>query len=540
MPSTKFRKKCAKCGQVKPDFEFYKYKPIEGQPEKYCDLCRDCLTVNVNNFNPDTFLWILQDFDIPYVPRIWNATRDRAIEKAKGKPLTGYSVIGSYLRNMKLSTWIRKGFKDSESENDMTIENDCNNSGVDDTVSIENQIDENNIEGNEETKNKRFDPRSVGVYDPTPKEPDRNTTDLLKQKEEQYKNGEISKELYEEFVKAMSSTPNPNIIMSKNGKGYATKYTFDPGMLNNTNNPIADLMPEKTEEEKLEEIGLTKEDVEEDINTLTKEDKIYLKNKWGLDYTPNQWINLEQSYNNYIENCEEITQAIKEQVITICKLHLKATEALDSGDMEAFTKLNKAYLDLQKAGKFTEAQNKKDKDENEVTSISQIVEIVEKYGGVIPPYNLDIPQDIIDYEIRDINNYTKNLITNELGFGNMIEEQLNKMRRIQEDAIKQQQEEKKLNEEMEEEINKNFLVDAYEDQKQEDEELYNIEPYDPEVPEDEDTKRIKEELKEYDSLGEDRVDYIDPRQKDFLKYANGQIYQNINHECGNWTNNIGE
>ena len=156
MPSTKFRKKCAKCGQVKPDFEFYKYKPIEGQPEKYCDLCRDCLTVNVNNFNPDTFLWILQDFDIPYVPRIWNATRDRAIEKAKGKPLTGYSVIGSYLRNMKLSTWIRKGFKDSESENDMTIENDCNNSGVDDTVSIENQIDENNIEGNEETKNKKI------------------------------------------------------------------------------------------------------------------------------------------------------------------------------------------------------------------------------------------------------------------------------------------------------------------------------------------------------------------------------------------------
>lgn len=76
------------------------------------DLCKACLTMHIDNFNPETFLWILEDMDVPYVPEEWNVLRDRA--KAKNKNLTGMSVFGKYLSKMKLKQWKDFGWADSE------------------------------------------------------------------------------------------------------------------------------------------------------------------------------------------------------------------------------------------------------------------------------------------------------------------------------------------------------------------------------------------------------------------------------------------
>ena len=55
---------CKKCNKIlREDTNFYKHR--SGQ---YCDLCKSCLTMHIDNFNPDTFLWILQDLDYPYIP----------------------------------------------------------------------------------------------------------------------------------------------------------------------------------------------------------------------------------------------------------------------------------------------------------------------------------------------------------------------------------------------------------------------------------------------------------------------------------------
>jgi len=40
-------------------------------------MCKDCLTMHVDNFNPETFTWILEKADFPYVPAEWNAIRDK-------------------------------------------------------------------------------------------------------------------------------------------------------------------------------------------------------------------------------------------------------------------------------------------------------------------------------------------------------------------------------------------------------------------------------------------------------------------------------
>ena len=102
------RKICANCNREMEDTKFYTYKNGEK-----VDKCKSCLTLHVDNFKPETFLWILQMLDIPYIPEEWNVLRDRAYAKNPQK-MNGMSVIGKYISKMKLKQWKDYGWKDSE------------------------------------------------------------------------------------------------------------------------------------------------------------------------------------------------------------------------------------------------------------------------------------------------------------------------------------------------------------------------------------------------------------------------------------------
>ena len=100
------KKTCQKCGRTMEDLKFYSYRNGEKT-----QMCKQCLTMHVDNFDPDTFLWILQKLDVPWVPIFWNKIRDREYAK-HGNKLKGTSVIGKYLSQVKLKqykeyTWAR-------------------------------------------------------------------------------------------------------------------------------------------------------------------------------------------------------------------------------------------------------------------------------------------------------------------------------------------------------------------------------------------------------------------------------------------------
>ena len=96
MPEQRF---CAKCRKTMADSNFYTYK--DGTK---CELCKACLTMHINNWDPDTFLWLLEKFDIPYIESEWNTLRDRAYQKDPYK-MTGMSVFGKYLSKLKLKQY---------------------------------------------------------------------------------------------------------------------------------------------------------------------------------------------------------------------------------------------------------------------------------------------------------------------------------------------------------------------------------------------------------------------------------------------------
>ena len=62
--------------------------------------------MHIDNFNPDTFLWILEKMDVPYIPEEWNSLRDKAFAKDPYK-MNGMSVFGKYLSKMRMKQQTR-------------------------------------------------------------------------------------------------------------------------------------------------------------------------------------------------------------------------------------------------------------------------------------------------------------------------------------------------------------------------------------------------------------------------------------------------
>lgn len=55
---------CSKCGRTRRAAEYFVLKNGE-----YCDMCKDCLCMYIDNQDPETFLWILEKFDVPYIEK---------------------------------------------------------------------------------------------------------------------------------------------------------------------------------------------------------------------------------------------------------------------------------------------------------------------------------------------------------------------------------------------------------------------------------------------------------------------------------------
>ena len=64
---------CEKCGKTMNEKEFYHSKNLEKYPKDgLVNQCKKCMTMFVDNWDPDTYLWILQEADVPYIPDEWN------------------------------------------------------------------------------------------------------------------------------------------------------------------------------------------------------------------------------------------------------------------------------------------------------------------------------------------------------------------------------------------------------------------------------------------------------------------------------------
>lgn len=90
---------CEKCNKTMSAESFYKSNNLDKYPnEGKLHQCKKSLTMHINNWDPETYMWILQECDVPYIPDEWNKLL--AAYGKDRKKLTGMTILGRYLAKM--------------------------------------------------------------------------------------------------------------------------------------------------------------------------------------------------------------------------------------------------------------------------------------------------------------------------------------------------------------------------------------------------------------------------------------------------------
>lgn len=327
---------CEKCNRTMSDDQFYSSNNLDKYPnDGKLNQCKKCITMHVDNWNPDTYLWILQECDVPYIPDEWmKLMANYAKDKSK---VTGMTILGRYLSKMKLKQYKDYRWKDTEFLQELA------------NAKIEQAM-----------KRQGYDAAQI--------------TTAIEAKKINIPKEELKEPVYAE--------------------------------------PQFDNSYEQEDQDQLDDLGLD----------LTEEDRTYLRLKWGKMYKPEEWVKLEQFYNEMMESYDIQSAGHIDTLKLICKTSLKANQLIDIGDIEGFQKMSKVYDSLMKSGKFTAAQNKAEQGEF-VDSIGELIELCEKQG-YIERFYVEQPNDKVDFAIQDMQRYTRTLVEEETNLSTMIEQAL--------------------------------------------------------------------------------------------------------------------
>ncbi len=358
LPNDKGQCYCEKEQKWAREINFYTYK--DGSKAK---MCKQCLTMHIDNFNPDTFLWLLKEFDVPYIPEEWNSLRDKAFAKDP-KKMNGMSVFGKYISKMKLKQWMKYTWADTES--------------------------------------------LAAQRAQTRRETEEEYNEYVEKTEIDLKEKLAAGEINEAEYKTLMPTPiqHQDLQFTSAEEMYGEKFFPEESYLKaNLPDPAAD---------------------------LTEDDKTYLVMKWGKLYKADELLALEQDYNNMINSFDIQDADTKNALVIICKLNLKANQALDSGDYDGFKKLSSELGNQRKLANFAAAARKRDqKNAGFIDSIGEIVAYCEKNGGQIPRMEVKEPLDKVDIIIQDLKDYTKELIYQDTALASQIEDYLKKRENLE-------------------------------------------------------------------------------------------------------------
>ena len=104
---------CKTCGRTMDEDQFYQSYRIDRYPKDGKLLeCKKCITRHVDNWDPETYKWILEEIDVPYIPDEWNNLLQRY--GTDRKKLTGMTILGRYLSKMKLNQYREYRWEDTE------------------------------------------------------------------------------------------------------------------------------------------------------------------------------------------------------------------------------------------------------------------------------------------------------------------------------------------------------------------------------------------------------------------------------------------
>ena len=359
---------CSQCNRTMNIDQFYLSKRVDEYPGGVLPKCKKCFTMHINNWEPSTFIPLLEIIDVPYVPAEWNVLLDRYGKDPK--KTTTMAIFGRYLSKMKLKQYSDYRFADTE------------------RIAEEEAKKKQLAEARSEAYRLR---NSAGVG---------NVMDMIN----------VNVDLLSE-EELMALFPQPEQLEM-------IRQSMNP----TSSNTVANTNPFGSIPQPVVEPSL-----ESQIDPI---DKMKLSIKWGKLYNVEELLQMERFYRDMMDSYEIKSASHLDYLKMICKTSLKMNQAIDCSDYEGYNKLAKVYDSLMKSAKFTAAQNKTES-ENDYQAVCELIQMAEEQG-FIPRFDLEVPKDIVDATIKDMERYLNTLVREEQGLGNLIETAIAAMKREEE------------------------------------------------------------------------------------------------------------
>ena len=242
---------CEKCNRTMGAEQFYSSNNLEKYPnDGKFPICKKCMTMHVDNWDPSTYMWILQEADVPYIPDEWNKLM-ASYAKDRSK-VTGMTIVGRYLSKMKLKQHKDYRWKDTEFLQELA------------------QAKREQI-----MKQQGYDAQQIALAN------ERASFEVPQNLE----------------IPDLNAPTSDNPFLASGKEDYFAEQSG----------------------------------ADEEID-LTDEDRIYLRLKWGKAYKPEEWVRLEQLYNDMMNSYDVQGAGHEDNLKLLCKTSLKANQLIDIGD----------------------------------------------------------------------------------------------------------------------------------------------------------------------------------------------------------------
>lgn len=168
-----------------------------------------------------------------------------------------------------------------------------------------------------------------------------------------------------------------------------------------------------------------KNKIEEQLPLLSEEKRKELYNRWGRNYDAEALDYLERLYQGLITT-QNVNGALQvDQALKICKMSYEIDRRIAEGS--DFDKLLASYDKIVKAAEFTP---KNVKNLNDFDTCGELVKWMERSGWVNQYYD-NVPRDIVDETIANIQAFNQRLYVNETGIGEEITRRLESLKQAE-------------------------------------------------------------------------------------------------------------
>lgn len=410
--------RCVICGRLRRSEWFFACKhPTEEYPTGHLLICKDCLLDNFDYADPNTFMNVIKALDVPWIPYIYRNCCDRCSQSSKNPR----SILGRYVGQLKLEQYKNLTLADSK-EQQYFLEPDAPFDDPEQYPGINTPLGEASpYPSMDISQPLDLPPRNCFKVPVRHMRGARTTVD-----------GTVLTEGTVQLANKAGTLVTDDEIRNGSFANFASTYTAHTKAPKEWSHPVEETAAPVPVDPATAAISAIAAPPAEGITdpsqglpqysspmsalngplasvAITQDEDLYLKGKWGLGYTRVQYLTLEKSYLDLLQDFDIRTTSQKDYLRKLCSASLRYDESLSASNSDEAAKWGRIYSSLSKESGLQPVQGNETQDEY-LDAVGTLVKMAEDNDDFIPKWDTTEPRDKLDIILKDYKLFIKRLV----------------------------------------------------------------------------------------------------------------------------------